>query len=520
MEKHAERKISTVRDARINVKPVTICMAHQYVFEGPCRFGRTEESLTTEFDQMSNRASHKAFIAGLEEHLPGAICNIMEPLFIERDERWLIDDAYLEQLAEDADDVDVYWLNCSGFEMFLDFYEHYNIKTPVVTMKAATRNFQVTATFRARGVDSWGFWTWDEAIQRMRVLRARKVLRNTKVLAGLRFDPLKSETVLEGFLDLRTVQEKLGCRVRYINVHELLDQANRCAPDQNPSLPGRVCNNLSETELAAVDKEVDEFIAGADTCAMDREYVKRSFEFFNVVQKLLEENQCSAFTMPCADVCATRRYNEGKFTSCLTHTLNNEMGICSACEFDMPCLLSMVMLSALSDSAPYMGNTSQVTLDQEASKLSRLLDQKSLDAIKDEVATGNVFYTFHSVPNRKLHGFDAEPANYSIRQFAAVQGFGATLRYDFGKDAGQIITMAHLDPACKRLIIARGTIVGGLGYEDINCSEGVFFSVKDAKKYNEAFSWAGIHIPLVYGDVFDELVMLGNLLGLEVIEAE
>lgn len=37
----------------LNVRPIYIGLVHQYVFEGPCRFGKGEE-LTPEYDMMAN----------------------------------------------------------------------------------------------------------------------------------------------------------------------------------------------------------------------------------------------------------------------------------------------------------------------------------------------------------------------------------------------------------------------------------------------------------------------------------
>jgi len=39
------------KDIKLNVRPVTVCVYHEYVFEGPCRFG-TGDQLTKEYDLM------------------------------------------------------------------------------------------------------------------------------------------------------------------------------------------------------------------------------------------------------------------------------------------------------------------------------------------------------------------------------------------------------------------------------------------------------------------------------------
>ena len=78
--------------------------------------------------------------------------------------------------------------------------------------------------------------------------------------------------------------------------------------------------------------------------------------------------------------------------------------------------------------------------------------------------------------------------------------------------------MCRFDPTCSKIFVARGEIVAGAGYETENCTEGLFFKVSDGEKFFEGSLQVGNHIPLVYGDVYDEVVGFAHLVGLEVIE--
>ena len=46
--------IETGKDVKLNVRPVTVCVYHEYVFEGPCRFGEGDR-LTKEFERWLQR---------------------------------------------------------------------------------------------------------------------------------------------------------------------------------------------------------------------------------------------------------------------------------------------------------------------------------------------------------------------------------------------------------------------------------------------------------------------------------
>ena len=144
------------------------------------------------------------------------------------------------------------------------------------------------------------------------------------------------------------------------------------------------------------------------------------------------------------------------------------------------------------------------------------INDKCLDVVKAD--PDNIVLTWHAVPRRNMRGWDAPKAPYAIRPFAA-SGFGVTFRYDFTRDAGTTITMCRISPDCSKLFVAKGEIVGGVGYQDYSCSEGVFFRVKDGNDFFQKQLEVGNHVPLVYGDCFDQVVALGKHLGLEVITA-
>ena len=50
---------------------------------------------------------------------------------------------------------------------------------------------------------------------------------------------------------------------------------------------------------------------------------------------------------------------------CLSHSLNNEMGLPSACEYDITALICLAILMGVSGKAPYMSNTIRCKTDEE-----------------------------------------------------------------------------------------------------------------------------------------------------------
>ncbi|SDB32898.1 hypothetical protein [Eubacterium oxidoreducens] len=60
--------IKKIVDVKLNVQLVYVALIHQYVYEGPCRFG-PEECLTTEFDEMNQAEIFKMWSGGIGEVL-------------------------------------------------------------------------------------------------------------------------------------------------------------------------------------------------------------------------------------------------------------------------------------------------------------------------------------------------------------------------------------------------------------------------------------------------------------------
>ena len=168
-----------------------------------------------------------------------------------------------------------------------------------------------------------------------------------------------------------------------------------------------------------------------------------------------------------------------------------------------------------------MGNTAVLTLPDGTLTEDGYVMHFSKDHVGPEKwdalrGTPNIVMTQHSVGNRKMKGFDEEGARYAIRPFA-YSGFGVTMRRDFDHDKGQVITMCRFSPNCDKLLVSKGTLTGGFGYDMDNCTHGALFQVADTQKFYNAQIYVGNHVPFVYGDYADELAELGRILGLEVL---
>lgn len=505
-----EFNLSRTIDIKLNVRPVCLSLCHNYVFEGPCRF-EAGDKLKKEYDLVVNAERFKSFVESVHATLPTEVVNILEPIHLQYDESFLVTENDLDVVGKDSHQVDLYLFNGYVNDLLLEFPRKYH--KPMIVLGGCV-NTMSTASLLARGFEIYPCETITDAAETMKLLRVRKALAQTKVLAFNRMSSNNAPGMIDSFICLDDVSNKLGVRFVYHNIHEFFDQTLNVAVGTNPTAPGKDEPNINDEDELKISRMTEELITGAVECDMQREDIYPSMKAHYLINKLLHKTGCNAFTAPCFDVCATRRFNEERFTFCLNHSLNNENGIPSACEYDIPALLSMVMMSNMAGSPAYMGNTIPNPVQNEMTKgfVSEPSVEQALEGMD------NLVLTWHSVPNRKLKGFDTPSAPYSVRSFA-YSGWGATIRYDFNPDKGQKITMCRIDPTCNKLFIARGTVVCGIGYEKQNCTAGVIFQVEDSRDFFEKISQVGNHNPLIYGDYFDPMVKLGKILGFEVLTA-
>ena len=513
--------IRTLHETKLKVRLVFFDIVHELPYEGPCRFGKGPE-LEREFDEMINQEAYKGIQMGINFNLPENV-EMLEPRrYVNHTENWRISEEEMEKLCVGSEDTDVYLVSTTGRtgEMIVEFAQM--VKKPVIFVGndyGATIN---TSAMLAKGIETYSLLTWDQFRKQLRVLRARKALANTRVLCVSRFGHDYSlHDSNDSFISLDKVTEVLGTKFRFANLHEVIDQIQEIDPTTNYTTPGRKQENINAEDMVIVNEVIDELMTSADPCAMERENMIPSVKMYRLVQKLLEVNECNAFTANCPDACSTCRINKERFTFCISHSLNNEQGIPSACEYDIAAAVSKAALQAISGKPSYMGNTAVLTLPDGTLTEDGYVMHFSKDHVGPEKwdalrGTPNIVMTQHSVGNRKMKGFDEEGARYAIRPFA-YSGFGVTMRRDFDHDKGQVITMCRFSPNCDKLLVSKGTLTGGFGYDMDNCTHGALFQVADTQKFYNAQIYVGNHVPFVYGDYADELAELGRILGLEVL---
>ncbi|MBQ3273818.1 MAG: fucose isomerase [Christensenellaceae bacterium] len=506
-------------ETTLNVRPIMVGLVHEEYYEGPCRFGGGE-GLQVGYDALALREMFKEFVSDVKKNVIPEV-NVMEPIYVERTDSWFSKEEMFEKMAEDIEKVDFYIFHSfiGRNDIVIEFAQRYN-KPFALEPRICCEVAAISAATRARGLECYCELSWDRLRTVLKAQLVKKALKNANVLLIPRMNSTVSMSSVDTFISLDQVTQKFGIKFRYKNFHELIDQLSPAVPGGNPTTPGRKTPDLTEEDVKKVKELADELEKGAEYVDVSREYLEKQLTATITVLKNLDLYDCNAFTIPCPDACSSRRLNEEKITFCMTHSLLNEQGIPSACEYDINALISKMILQTISKSGSYMGNV--VAMDYLENGKADIDQFGGFSWVNDEEMPEdqrNLVISEHSVPNRKMHGFDKEIGRYALNHFAVDQGFGAVMRYDFNMDKGTPLTLARFSPDIKKMFIARGEVVAGGGYRDNNCATAVIFRVADTETFRRGQLIAGNHVPLAYGDHVKELVEFCEEMGIEPVLA-
>lgn len=306
------------------------------------------------------------------------------------------------------------------------------------------------------------------------ILRTIPLLKQSRVLAS---PPFKGTE--ESFTPAK-VKERLGVDMvaiadgRYDEVLDAVDEAAAKAEAQQW---------LEEAERNVEPNQEDVIKAARASLALDQ---------------MIAENQCQGL---CVGTCM--RWLPRGFP-CLGFSRLNDRGIPAACDGDMDCLLTMLIMQHTLNQAGFLGNAAGV----DTSK--------------------NAFHLSHCSAPLKMEGPDSPRAPYQIRQHAEVQGGAVTeVHYRIGQKV-TFTKLVHLDT----LLMFTGKIVAVPRVPDgqvRGCRTEIVAEVNNAEKLlanwgggalgdSDLDYYASLHRVAYYGDHTSTIRHLGDLLGLKVVE--
>lgn len=481
--------IQKAKDIKVNIKPVYSNMVHTDYWEGPCRVG-PRELLEPEYERRAGMEGVKHYREELERNLDLRYCNVLEPVYIEWDESFVIRETEMNKLSADLAETDVFLLTyrVPGIERF---------GKSISIISTGPTALDMVGFYQDVGVDGFFADTYEDYNRQIRLRYVRKAAAHTKWLILSATEQI-TETGNSTVCDLYGLFQKYGIRNNRLPMARVFQEMDKLSDTREyRELTDRLYENAHTTNT------------------IRKEFVASDVKFYQAVQKLMEQYDCNGFTISCKALCASRQPYEYKITPCLCHSLNKDLGIPSACEEDISALLTMTLFQYMTGKAIYMGNP--VYIEPESKTY------KELGIVEDGEREGALYpeellELHHAVPSLKMAGLEQEDMPYFLGHFTQ-EGFGTKMQIDMAKEApGRTVTLARFNRRGDRVIIGRAEIVG-CRFTEIYCSPyNVFRLEGDVREFRQMLARrsAGGHICMAYGDSIKDWQMLGQVMGFEV----
>lgn len=474
-------------DVKVNVRPIFSNLVHSDWWEGPCRVGVQEEG-TPEYERRVGKEQFKIWKEELESNLDLTRCHLMDPVYLEFDESFVVRDSEFDKLIPQNHEVDLYLITyrVPGIE---------RLGKPISMINLGPTPIDLVGFYRDIGLEAYMAHDYEEYNRLLVNLQVRKAVANTKILILSNTEQTPA-SVNTSCCDLTKLFMRYGIRNNRIDFHQIEKYF------------------LDTPVDAKIEKEAEELLAGAKKTDITKEYLCQDPRYFHAVRKMMERYDCNAFTTPCKELCASRLPQRYKFVPCMTHSLNKDDRIPSACEEDLAVWMAMMMMMYLTRQSVYMGNPVLVLAG------SRTLEQLGMPKLltqPGQTFDHDVLEIHHAVPVRRMRGYDAEPQDYEMAHFTT-QGWGGHYHVNMAEEEGQIVTFGRFNRQGTRMMVAVGHTLG-CEFRPVYCSPAVYYEVEGgARQFRQALAKGGYghHQAIVYGNHVQELIELGEVVGFEV----
>ena len=466
-------------NVKLNIKPIFAQRIHDSAYGGPCR--------PQPIDQMTPEAETKQFNEGSERFFKTVKDNLSEcanildplPIVLYRDYRLnekgdIIDLGIWEKLNDEISDIDLFITayRVQGLETY---------KKPTALVGNFSGNLDWISFLRNNGAEAYAPYDWDEMRQLIKLLQVRKAIQSTKILV-VTDRPGKPPVCVLATANLEALKEMYGVDYQYVSYKEFFSEMDAVS-----------LNNESQKEARSIQNKL---ISNAQNLFMDKDKILNDVNFYLTAKSVMKRYNCNAFSMECFELCGSHIAADRKITPCLSNVLLRDEGYGSCCEGDINALFTAITFMYLTKKSVYMGNTSYI-------------------------AGENRLSISHDAAGLKMKGYDKPELPFEIQHFTdkSTGGFGTTIRYDFSRDKGQEVTISRSNPARKKIMLAKGKIIDGIGFRQTGCTLGVNIEIPKVRELYHQGADIGNHLVVVYGDYTREMRELASIMNYEVLEA-
>ena len=150
-----------------------------------------------------------------------------------------------------------------------------------------------------------------------------------------------SDWLIASNVDYEDLNKKFGINSVEISIDELLKEIEKVNIEE--------INSLNENEK----------VKNLYEKSFDSKSLQDALKIYTALKNIVEKYKLDGLTIRCFDLLSTV-YNTG----CIAVSLLNDEGIISSCEGDVPALISMLMLNALSEEPVFMANPSSIDVEK------------------------------------------------------------------------------------------------------------------------------------------------------------
>ena len=160
-------------DVKVNICPVFSNMVHTDAWEGPCRVG-TDEELQPAYEMRTGREMYKLWGARMKENIKGH-CNVMDPVYVEFDESFVVKDSEFDKLRALLPEVDLFVISyrIPGIE---------DLGKPIAMINRSPTPIDLVGLYRDEGLEAYMAHDFPEFNELVHMLWVKKAVANTKIL--------------------------------------------------------------------------------------------------------------------------------------------------------------------------------------------------------------------------------------------------------------------------------------------------------------------------------------------------
>ena len=177
---------------KLVVQPVFVSLVHLNVFMGPCRYGVGEE-LTYDYEKKESLKTFQFFNEDLKNYVDHGHVELLESKYLEWHEDFAVKEESIEDVLSNNEKVDVYLISGTRLISYVSTIIAKRSGKPIAFCPLSNSKYSrlggidaAAHLFASGDFEVYNALSYEELNQTFRAMRTRKVLKNMKLLYGLR----------------------------------------------------------------------------------------------------------------------------------------------------------------------------------------------------------------------------------------------------------------------------------------------------------------------------------------------